>query len=155
MTTSTYETALLWLFLDEASLDKTVSTRIRYHRIVNRLQYFLDQIDVTPHLGTDPAAMLEVERDFGRRGSFFRVFGATELVCCLPAFIEDPWLPADRVEARTQISLTGRLLRWLDSHRQMDPFTGNCALWEAQAAVKAARSRVTKEARTARRNVGS
>ena len=145
MTTSTYETALLWLFLDEASQDKTVSTRMRYRRIVNRLQYFLDQVDVTPHLGTDPAAMLEVERDFGRRGSFFRVFGATEFVCCLQAFIADPWLPADRVEARTQISLTGRLLRWLDSHRQIDPLIGNCALWEAQAAVKAARSRLTRD----------
>lgn len=126
-------------FLADMSHGKTEATRMRYHQSLRHLRYFLDQVDVSPHLGTDPAAILEIERDFGRRGAFLRVFGATELVCCLPEFLEERWLRTRSGEARTQISLIGRMLPWLTRYRLVDMSVGACAFWEAEAAVRQAR----------------
>lgn len=139
MTDKFFENALLERFLTDISRGKTVATQMRYIHILRHFQFFLDQVDVAPHLGTEQAAILEVERDFGRRGALLRIFGATELVCCLPEFLEERWLPSRPGEARTQISLIGRLLRWLKYHRLIDMSVGACAFWDAEAAVKQAR----------------
>ena len=112
---------------------------MRYDKILRRFRYFLDQVDVSSHLGTDPAAILEIERDFGRRGAFLRVFGATELVCCLPEFLDERWIPTRPGEARTQIGLIGKMLPWLTRYRLVDMSVGACAFWEAEAAVRRAR----------------
>lgn len=139
MRDKSFEDTLLERFLTDMSRGAAVATEKRYTRILRHLQFFLDQVDVAPHLGTDPAAILEVERDFGRHGAFLRIFGATELVCCLPEFLDERWLPSRPGYARTQISLIGRLLRWLKYHRLIDMSVGACAFWEAEAAVKQAR----------------
>ena len=114
MTNSTHETHLLEDFLSEVGRGKTHETRIRYRRILGRLQYFLDGLDVAPLVGTEVAALLEIERDFGRLGAFFRVVGPDQLARCLPEFVGPDWLPASRLEARMQISLVGCLVRWLE-----------------------------------------
>lgn len=135
-------------FLNDLSRGKTEKTRSRYAVVIATLRFFLDQVDVAPHLGTDPAALLEIERDFGRRGAFFRVFGATELVCCLPEFLERPWLPRQRGMARTQISVVGRLIPWLERCDLIDMAIARCAYWEAKAAVKSARLALEGERQT-------
>jgi hypothetical protein len=109
----------------------------RYSRVRHRLYDFLDRGDMTLGLGTEPAALLEAERQFHDSGAFWSLWGADELVCCLPSFLHPTWLPEGVVEARLQITLSGRLLTWL-SAADLDWQVTSCAFYEAQAAVKQA-----------------
>lgn len=145
MTDSSREDMIFDRFLADLSDGKTDRTRSRYAVVIATLRFFLDQIDVAPHLGTEAAALLEIERDFGRRGAFFRVFGAAELMCCLPAFLERPWLPREASMARTQVSVIGRFIRWLERHDLIDMSLARGACWEAKAAVSAARMMLDAE----------
>lgn len=142
MTIQSYEDMLFDRFVADAGRGKTIATQRRYAQVIARLLQFLDQVDVAPHLGTDAAALLEIERDFGRRGAFLRVLDATELVCCLPEFVGAQWLPSESGPARTQISLTGRLLTWMRRHQLIDWSAGACAFYETEAAVRQARESV-------------
>lgn len=147
MTDISYEDQILGSFLDDMSRGKTESTRAGYAAVIAKLHLFLDRVDVAPHLGTDPAALLEIERDFGRHGAFFRVLSATELVCCLPEFLERPWLPLKRGSMRTHISLIGRLLPWMADRGFIDLSIGGCAYIDARRAVYEARIRTAVPAR--------
>lgn len=142
MTDYSFDPRLFDYFLTEISKGKTETTRQRYGRVMVRMRQFLDTVDVTPHLGTDPASLLEIERDFGRHDAFLRVFDATELVCCLPEFVGDALLPSHGLDARTQVSVIGRLLPWLARHQLVDMCVGRGAFWDAQIAVKQARQRL-------------
>lgn len=129
-------------FIAEESVGRTSATARRYQRVLVRLLQMLDTLDVASYLGTGPAGLLEVERDFGREGAFFRLFGYDELVCCLPALLEPPWLPQAAGERRTQISIVDRLLRRLRQDHVLDMAVVACAVWEAHAAVRRARDAV-------------
>ncbi len=96
---------------------RSVATMRRYERVRARLYDFLDTADMTLGLGSHPAVLLEAERQFHVSGAFWTLFGADELACCLPSFVHETWLPASAGEARTQISLVGRLLPRLGSSR--------------------------------------
>lgn len=133
-------------FLDAACREKSASTVRRYRRVFEHLQNFLDIVDAAPLLGTDPAELLEVERGFGHRGAFARVFDATDFVCCLPAFIDEPWLMTTPADARAQVSLMGRLLVWFERHNCISMWNGACALYEAEAQVRRARLGLCKSA---------
>ncbi|MCW2748675.1 MAG: hypothetical protein JWP10_1817 [Nocardioidaceae bacterium] len=126
-------------FLAEVSLGRQRVTRQRYQRVFTHLDLFLDHVDVTPHLGTHPAALLSAEREFDSAGAFQRVFGPFELMCCLPGFIEPPWLLPGAQEARVQVSLTGRLLAWLRTNGYVDVHIDSCAYLETKSIIDRAR----------------
>lgn len=118
---------------------KSAATVRRYARVRVRLMSFLDTGDMSLGLGTHPAALLEAERQFHDTGAFWSLFGPDELVCCLPSFLHENWLPESVGEARTQISLVARLLASLSRHRDFDWQATACAWYDAEAAVKRAR----------------
>lgn len=132
---------ILEQFLASVSTGKTEATRLRYDRVLQRLDEFMDTADAAPHLGTQLATLLAAEREFDRRGAFARLLGAEELVCCLPGFVADEWLGTDVSDARAQVSLAGRLLVWLRRRQLIDMRVCACAFWEAEGAVALARSR--------------
>ena len=143
-----------WQLIDDFFLHegqgRSESTARRYERIRSRLTEFLDLADMADSLGTHPATLLEAEREFHEHGAFWQLFGADELVCCLPAFLSDGWMPRSLGESRTQISLVGRLLTHLRRNQVLDFSVVRCAFWEAEAAVKAARDNVAARASTAK-----
>ncbi|MCL3819002.1 hypothetical protein [Aeromicrobium wangtongii] len=85
----------------------------RYARVRSRLYVFLDTADLTLVLGSDRAALLEVERQLHDGGAFWQLFGPDELACCLPDFLHEPWLPGGAQEARVQVTVVARLLALL------------------------------------------
>ena len=121
----------------------------RYVRVRDRLTQFLDTADMSRWLGSEPATLLSAEREFHELGAFWQLFGPDELVCVLPGFLLEPWMPESLGEARTQISLVSRLLSHLSRERLLDFSVFGCAYWEAEAAVKQAR--IDLEARSAAR----
>jgi len=118
---------------------KSAPTARRYERVRQRLTTFLDTGDMALGLGTGEATLLEAERQFHDTGAFWTLFGPEELVCCLPSFVHETWLPEASGEARTQISLVGRLLTALRRRQDIDWRLVSCAYYEAQAAVAQAR----------------
>lgn len=96
-------------------------------------------MDVGPHLGTDPGALLESERQFKREGSFFRVFAGTELAICLAEFVDAEWLLPGRADARAQVTYASRLLTWLRREGMIDRSAG-CALFDTDYAIRRART---------------
>lgn len=136
-------------FLAAEAAARADATVRRYARVRSRLTHFLDTGDMADWLGTHPATLLSAEREFHERGAFWQLFGPDELVCALPGFLLEPWLPESLGEARTQISLVSRLLSHLSRKRLLDFSVIRCAYWDAEGAVKAAR--LTLEARSAAR----
>lgn len=135
-----------WQLLDDffaaQAEGRTGATVRRYARVRGRLTQFLDVGEMAAWLGTHPATLLDAEREFHDRGAFWQLFGPDELVCCLPGFLREPWLPESLGEARTQISLVSRLLRHLSRQRLLDLSVVSCAYWEAEGAVRQARAEV-------------
>lgn len=125
-------------FAKEAS-GRAEATVRRYARVRDRLTQFLDTGDMSRWLGTEPATLLSAEREFHEAGAFWQLLGADELVCVLPGFLLEPWMPESLGEARTQISLVSRLLSHLSRKRLIDFSVVRCAYWEAEVAVKQAR----------------
>jgi len=134
-------------FFDDEALGRTESTSRRYGRVRDRLTGYLDVSDMSDGLGTYPATLLDAERQFHEQGAFWMLFGPDELVCCLPPFLRAPWLPDGTGEARTQISLVGRLLDHLRRKRRLDFSVVRCAFWEAEAAVEQARRELRQRPR--------
>ena len=132
-----------WPIIDDffraESEGRAAATVRRYASVRARLYAFLDTADMTLGLGTHPADLLEAERQFHTSGAFWTLFGPDELVCCLPSFVHETWLPEASGEARTQISLVGRLLTALRRRQDIDWRLVSCAYYEAQAAVAQAR----------------
>ena len=132
-----------WPLIDDffrAEADgRSAPTVRRYERVRRRLMSFLDTGDMSLGLGTQPAALLEAERQFHDTGAFWTLLGPEELICCLPSFLHETWLPERTGEARTQISLVGRLLTALRRRHDFDWRVVSCAHLEAQAAVEQAR----------------
>lgn len=134
-------------FLAQMSVGRRPQTSARYDRVISHLARFAAEVDldvVGRHLGTACASLLGSEREFGPEGSFWRVFGYDELVCCLPAFVQDEWLLGQPAEARTQVSLTGRLLPWMRRRGLIDMSLCGCPYWEAEYAVQQARASLSE-----------
>ena len=79
-------------FAKEAS-GRAEATVRRYGRVRDRLTQFLDTGEMSPWLGTHPGTLLSAEREFHDNGAFWQLFGPDELVCVLPGFLLEPWLP--------------------------------------------------------------
>lgn len=141
-----------WQLLDDffahEAAGRTESTLRRYERVRDRLTGYLDVGDMAECLGTHPATVLDAERQFHEQGAFWLLFGPDELVCCLSPFLQEPWLPAGRSEARTQVSLVGRLLDHLRRKRLLDFSVVRCAYWDAEAAVEQARREIRERVPT-------
>lgn len=137
-----------WPLIDDffraEAVGKSAATIRRYARVRGRLLAFLDTGDMALGLGTHDLALLEAERQFHQTGAFWSVLGLDELVCCLPIFLRETWLPDGAAEARTQISLVGRLLAVLSRHPDFDWRGAACAWYEAEAAVRRAREEVSQ-----------
>jgi hypothetical protein len=121
---------------------RSAATVRRYARVRQRLMTFLDTADMSLGLGTHQVSLLESERQFHDTGAFWSLYGLEELVCCLPSFLHETWLPEHRQEAGTQISLVSRLLAMIGRHRDFDRSVASCALYEADDAVRRARIEV-------------
>lgn len=132
-----------WPLIDDFFLDlaegRTAETVRRYARVRLRLYEFLETGDMSLGLGTSPATLLDAERQFHTSGAFWSLFGAPELVCCLPSFLHPTWWPDGVSQTRLQIRLTGRLLTHLERSGSLDGVDVGCAFWEAEASVKEAR----------------
>nr|MCW2728081.1 hypothetical protein [Aeromicrobium sp.] len=126
-------------FFRQLAVGRKPETVRRYQRVRHRLLTFLDTGDMTLGLGSHPAVLLEAERQFHETGGFWTLFGPDELVMCLPSFLHESWWPEGAGEARTQISVVGRLLTHLSRKRVLDWSIVRCAYWEAEAAVVQAR----------------
>lgn len=133
---------VLDVFVATAQASVGPATAARYARVHRQLLRFLDEAELGSSLGTGLAALLGLERELGGPGAFLRVYGFDELVCCLPAFVGPSWLLPARADARSQISLSGRLPRWLDRHGYLDSRLAGWALWEAEKAMDDARHRL-------------
>ncbi len=129
-------------FIAIESMDVTRPTAERYQRVLEHLLHYLDVVDVAEMLGQGPEILLTSERQFSRENAFFRIFGFDELVCCLPGFIEVGWLLPHPGDARSQVSLVGRLLKRLHRDRLIDMGVIACAYLEAEGAVADARHRL-------------
>ncbi len=132
-----------WALIDDffrtEAQGKSAATVRRYARVRQRLMTFLDTGDMSLGLGTYPATLLEAERQFHQTGAFWSLFGPGELVCCLPSFLHETWLPEGIGETRTHISLVGRMVASLSRHADFDWKATSCAWYEAEAAVRQAR----------------
>lgn len=139
-----------WQLLDDFFIAeggvRSAATLRRYARVRDRLTHYLDVEDMAPWLGTHPATLLSAEREFHENGAFWQLFGADELVCALPGFLEPSWMPDGVGEARTQVSLVERLLKYLSRHRLVDWGWLGCAGYEADAAVRQARRQLYRRA---------
>jgi len=135
-------------FAQEAS-GRADPTMRRYGRVRDRLTHYLDTADMVRWLGTEAGTVLSAEREFHEHGAFWHLHGPDELVCVLPGFLQEPWLPEGLGEARTQISLVSRLLSLLTRRRLLDMSLFGRAHRDAEAAVTQAR--VDLEARSAAR----
>lgn len=102
--------ALIDDFFADLAVGRSAATVRRYVRVRQRLGHFLDTADMTLGLGGDRTILLEAERQFHPDGAFWTIYGADELVACLPSFLHETWLPRTRAEARMQISVTSRLV---------------------------------------------
>jgi hypothetical protein len=127
-----------WAIIDDffraESADRAAPTVRRYLRARVRLYEYLDTADMTPGLGADASTLLQAERQFTETGAFWTLFGADDLACCLPGFVDETWWPAGLADTRTQVSLTTRLLRWCGGPRS--------AQHAVDVAVAQARSRL-------------
>lgn len=139
MDDTTHLMALQTFFRGEG-WSKTGHTRARYQRVHANLLRFLDHADMAPWTGTHPAALLDAERQFGG-GAFFRVLDFDDLICCLPGFVALEWLLSAPADRRAQISLTARLVVFLDRNRLIDRRRVGCAYWDVEGAVRRARRR--------------
>ena len=132
-----------WLLLDDffraEARGRSPATVRRHARVRQRLMDFLDLADLAPCLGTEPATLVELERQLCPQGAFWSGLGADELVCCLVGFVQAPWLPRSVAEARTQISLTGRLLTHLEGRGVLDLRLVGCVLRDTEVALQRAR----------------
>ena len=126
-------------FVEAEGFARTARTRARYRHVLTLLLRYLDEADLSRYLGTIDIDLLEEERRAGAEGSFLRLLSLDELVCCLPGFLEHPWLPHAPGQRRTHVSLVDRLLRHLRLARLVDLGRVACALYEAEAAVQGAR----------------
>ena len=131
---------MLERFFDQQMHGKSPSTRERYERVRRRLQEFLADGDMSRCLGTGENARLAAARRAGR--GFFGVFGLEEMIACLGRFVDDAWLLPGRADARAQVMLAGRLTSWLEGSGTLDWEFLGCALYEAEAAIRAARERL-------------
>lgn len=129
---------LLRGFFERESADKSDATQSRYRRVQQQLADFLDEGDMSRSLDSHENAVLAAARRNSR--GFLDAFGLEELVACLPRFVEHDWLLDQTTDARTQVMLVGRLLAWLDDGGHLDHELLGCALYEAQAAVRAAKA---------------
>lgn len=114
-----------WAMLDDffghLSVGRTAETVRRYARVRHRLYDFLDLDDMTAWLDPADATLLAAEREFCREGAFWTVLGFDELLRCLPGFVATDVLPTGAAEARMQVSVTGRLAKYLRRHRLIGP----------------------------------
>jgi hypothetical protein len=82
----------------------------RYLRVRDRLMLFFETADMTEALGAERAALLQYQRDYRDIGAFWSMFGAAELIECLPLYISDKWRMRGAGDALTQLLVVSRIL---------------------------------------------
>ncbi|WP_155849416.1 hypothetical protein [Arthrobacter sp. H20] len=107
---------ILRSFFEDESVGRSYYVGARYYRVMAHLCHYLESVDAATVLGPESGTLLAAERELNPRGAFLRLFTAHDLVHCLPGFLESRWLLRNHMDARTQISLTDRLLRWIRHH---------------------------------------
>lgn len=135
---------ILRSFLQDVGAGRSPSVGARYYRVMVHLSCYLESVDADAVLGTAAGTLLAAEREFHPYGAFRRLFTAHDLVFCLPDFLNDRWLMRDPADARTQISLTDRLLRWVRHRYPDDMFYCACEIRECTVAISQARRRLRR-----------
>lgn len=134
--------AVLDSFFSDASVTKSECTRARYSRAHTELVRYLDDVDLAALLGDEIAQIVAAEREFNPVHAFLRVMTAEELIFMLPGFVDSFRLPSSRADARSQISLTDRLVRYLIRFRLIDESVFGTQILQTQVACDAARARM-------------
>lgn len=130
-----HETLLNQFFAEQASR-RSPAVQRRYERVHQHLALFLAKADLSSLLTPYERAALDAERRLG--GVFLDALGFDELVVCLPLFLSPDWRLTPAMDARAQVSLTGKLIAWLDDGDHFAPDMVRCAVYEAQNAVRSA-----------------
>ncbi len=136
--------AVLETFFFDAEAGKSAATRARYVRTQAALARYIETVDVADCFGDDVAQLVAAEREFDSSGAFLRIMTAEELVVLLPGFVEDERLPACRADARTQVSMTDRLVAFLIRFRLIDGSRFSRAVLDTQVACATARDRLRR-----------
>ncbi|WGW12137.1 hypothetical protein LWF01_18980 [Saxibacter everestensis] len=131
--------AVLEAFFADVAVGRGAGTRVRYWRVYIQLNRYLESDDAGRLLGTDYNRLLAAEREFRPDRALARLFSAEGLVLCLSGFVDDAWLLPAPVDARSQISLTDRLLRWVQGRHLIDMSSCSCAVYECEEAIRRAR----------------
>ena len=132
---------ILRSFLEDESVGRSHFVGARYYRVMAHLCRYLESVDAGAVLGPESETLLAAEREMNPRGAFLRLFTAHDLVHCLPGFLESRWLLSPHLDARTQISLTDRLLRWVRHHYPDDMYYCAGGIRECTKAIERARVR--------------
>ncbi|MBG6189137.1 hypothetical protein IWX64_000057 [Arthrobacter sp. CAN_A212] len=135
---------ILRTFLEDVSAGRSNSVGARYYRVMVHLYCYLESVDADAVLGTAAGTLLAAEREFHPSGAFLRLFTAHDLVFCLPGFLDNRWLMQDPADARTQVSLTDRLLRWIRHRYPRDLYYCSSGIHECTVAIRQARRRLRR-----------
>ena len=133
---------ILRSFLADESAGRSHVVGARYYRVMAHLCHYLESVDATVLLGPESGIILAAEREFQPNGAFLRLFDAHDLIYCLPGFLDSRWLMTNPSDARTQVSLTDRLLRWVRRRYREDIYYCAGGIRQCTEAIRQARRRL-------------
>lgn len=125
---------LLVPFFVEQTAEKTGKRLRRVQEVERHLREYLE---VAGHRGlsAEGLGILNFERQFHPDSAFIRCMRADDLLYTLATFIEPAWLPDDPVQARVQVSIVEKLMRWLREHRFITYADVSCELQRLVVAI--------------------
>lgn len=107
---------LLFHFFARQAAGKTGKRLRRVQEVERHLREYLETAGHRS-LTTGGLGILNLERQFHPDDAFIRCMHADDLLYTLTTFIEPAWLPDDRVQARVQVGIVEKLMKWLREHR--------------------------------------
>lgn len=119
--------------------------RKRIVRVDKLLRRFLESEPET-FLGPHSLALLEMEREFGKKGAVCRVMRADTLLFALQKFVEPPHLDPDPLLQRVQLRCVERLAGRLVT-RELARYDTMCLQWELRGALDRAKWELNRERR--------
>jgi hypothetical protein len=130
---------ILTAFLAARVKDKT---GLRRRRIVAADEQLRRCLEAEGHraLTDGDRSVLDLEREIEPQDAFVRTMHGDDLLLMLSTFVQEPWLPPDRIDRDVQIRYADALISQLVSWRLVRPSDGLYALIEAQSAILRAKA---------------
>lgn len=125
---------ILRLFFAEQSAGKKGLTLTRIRTVEQRLRECVEA-EADRILVTADRQLVAAERQFDREGAVARTMHADDLVYLLSIFVEEQWLPDDRVQRAKHVQLAARLADHLLRTCLVNREGMSCPLIEIRGAV--------------------